>query len=521
MTSLDDAMNHALPFLPFELLSTHTKDPPLHASALSLFVVWASFTSFYITTFILYWKRKDVHPIKSKMPLLSAVSAFFGYLTVTVHAFEAFYTGSFRWPCWLRSWTLWFIVPCTFLAYPFRAFRFLMVARNASFMASMQDRQEEFEQIVELPTRYSNPMNTKKNDKEEEENKTIATATATATITPTASIVQMAPSCCFVCTACCTPAQYSTKAHIATIRGHIRRIHAYAAATVGCFAVITVIMQIGDGPQQAAYGCQAPSLFTTIGHSIAFGLLLVIESMFVVWMVVQNMSDTFSINYELKFLLMAKIMFVVPYMVFEHFIHRQCSTETYSNQSLPTATPLTTQELILDTHDHTCVWIHLSYWFVSGWVVSAYAISIVWPLWQSLTHGERALRKEHEQKLSKFAKRRRTSQMLLSLNKLLAYKNGRDSFFNFLKGEYSMENLLFYEACTKYNKWIPTCQDDVQKYMAAKEIYLKYIQPNKAPFEINLPTQITKPLIELFEQKEDETGKRWLCFVFFTQVGLS
>ena len=514
-------MNHALPFLPFELLSTHTKDPPLHASALSLFVVWASFTSFYITTFILYWKRKDVHPIKSKMPLLSAVSAFFGYLTVTVHAFEAFYTGSFRWPCWLRSWTLWFIVPCTFLAYPFRAFRFLMVARNASFMASMQDRQEEFEQIVELPTRYSNPMNTKKNDKEEEENKTIATATATATITPTASIVQMAPSCCFVCTACCTPAQYSTKAHIATIRGHIRRIHAYAAATVGCFAVITVIMQIGDGPQQAAYGCQAPSLFTTIGHSIAFGLLLVIESMFVVWMVVQNMSDTFSINYELKFLLMAKIMFVVPYMVFEHFIHRQCSTETYLNQSLPTATPLTTQELILDTHDHTCVWIHLSYWFVSGWVVSAYAISIVWPLWQSLTHGERALRKEHEQKLSKFAKRRRTSQMLLSLNKLLAYKNGRDSFFNFLKGEYSMENLLFYEACTKYNKWIPTCQDDVQKYMAAKEIYLKYIQPNKAPFEINLPTQITKPLIELFEQKEDETGKRWLCFVFFTQVGLS
>ena len=516
MTSLDDAMNHALPFLPFELLSTHTKDPPLHASALSLFVVWASFTSFYITTFILYWKRKDVHPIKSKMPLLSAVSAFFGYLTVTVHAFEAFYTGSFRWPCWLRSWTLWFIVPCTFLAYPFRAFRFLMVARNASFMASMQDRQEEFEQIVELPTRYSNPMNTKKNDKEEEENKTIATATATATITPTASIVRMAPSCCFVCTACCTPAQYSTKAHIATIRGHIRRIHAYAAATVGCFAVITVIMQIGDGPQQAAYGCQAPSLFTTIGHSIAFGLLLVIESMFVVWMVVQNMSDTFSINYELKFLLMAKIMFVVPYMVFEHFIHRQCSTETYLNQSLPTATPLTTQELILDTHDHTCVWIHLSYWFVSGWVVSAYAISIVWPLWQSLTHGERALRKEHEQKLSKFAKRRRTSQMLLSLNKLLAYKNGRDSFFNFLKGEYSMENLLFYEACTKYNKWIPTCQDDVQKYMAAKEIYLKYIQPNKAPFEINLPTQITKPLIELFEQKEDETGKRCGCALYFS-----
>ena len=73
-----------------------------------------------------------------------------------------------------------------------------------------------------------------------------------------------------------------------------------------------------------------------------------------------------------------------------------------------------------------------------------------------------------------------------SLHKLLASNPLRLLYFDFLKAEHSIENLLFYEACIKYNKWIPTCQDDVQKYTAAKEIYLKY--------KSKYPKYKTKPL---------------------------
>tara|TARA_B110000971_G_C19518390_1_gene280624 strand:+ start:119 stop:508 length:390 start_codon:yes stop_codon:yes gene_type:complete len=60
-----------------------------------------------------------------------------------------------------------------------------------------------------------------------------------------------------------------------------------------------------------------------------------------------------------------------------------------------------------------------------------------------------------------------------------------------------MENLLFFTAATKYqNKrmW----RNTMDKYQAANNIYEKYIKPNVAPFEINLPAKVKKPIVDLF-----------------------
>ena len=61
-----------------------------------------------------------------------------------------------------------------------------------------------------------------------------------------------------------------------------------------------------------------------------------------------------------------------------------------------------------------------------------------------------------------------------------------------------MENLLFYEACLHF-KTKKFWNDPMEQFMAAHVIYEKFVKSNVAPFEVNLPAKVMKPLTALFE----------------------
>ena len=365
----------------------------------------------------------------------------------------------------------------------------------------------------------SNPMRTN--------NQTPATTTPTTTTPTTPSTTTTSTSPCLRWTACCTASRHATKAHVTAIRSHIRWINNYAGITVLVFILVTAVTQALDA-KTAMYGCNVPTLRGAISYSILLGVLIAIDGTFVVWMTISKITDSFSINTELKLLLLAKLIFVVPYIGFDYFT-LDCNAFFLA----PSKTPLTATEVWLlqsqsavENSDSvtSCVWIPLSYWSLCFWVIAAYMTSIVWPLWQSLLAGERTLRREYG--AHHHIARGKSAQMFFSLKSLLQHKNGRDAFLNFLRGEYSMENLLFYEACEKFTAHLPEWNGGgggsegefyvrnpslapVDKYTAANKIYEKFIQPDKAPFEINLPSRIQKPLIDLFEGRgNDKPGSR-------------
>ena len=486
-------------WIPYELLKI--TNPPLQASATGLFVSWSAFTAFLSITLFLYWRRRDLQPIKSRMPLLCCLSAIFGWLSVTIHAFEAFYTGPYRWPCFVRHWTLYVIIPCTLIAYPFRAFRLLMVARLANFIASVQDRSGSLSHgddtdDVPVDLSMSNPMKkqaevemTDFSGREQKVKKLSASAFQTSSSSTNQHTNQHSSnprvSPCLRMTACCTAAKTAEIAHITVVRNHIRNTNVYAAICVLMFMLVAAITHATNA-QSHMYGCAAPSLRGAVSYTIFASVVLLFDLGFMVWLGVSGVSDNFSIRTELQISFCTKIIFIIPYLIFD-FLTMNCST---ISAILPTETPLADISSI-----EACIWIPLSYWAMFAWVLASYLTSIGMPLWQSLESGERALRREYEMKSTSLTKR--SSKMLTSLNKLLENTEGYESFLNFLKSEYSMENLLFFTAATKYqNKrmW----RNTMDKYQAANNIYEKYIKPNVAPFEINLPAKVKKPIVDLF-----------------------
>ena len=556
--------NTSWAWLPYQLIQIQISDTSLQASATGLFVTWSAFTSFFLLTICLYWLRRDIQPIKSRLPLLCVISACFGYASITIHAFEAFYTGPYRFPCFARHWTVWLIIPCTFLAYPFRAFRLLMIARLATLISSIQTRSgplriESFRQTNDTRPQnlMSNPMsknrgkknstnssssntntnttnsnNDNDNDNNSDEYKTSLEMTeinfvdsssspspsskkrsesalfttkklsnsafdASIQIQKMSSLKDLIKpendknkcSCCFQVRACFTPAQMASTRHVTVIRGHIRNLYLYAGLLVGLLILVTIITH-STNERAGMYGCAAPTFRGAISYSVAIGLILCVESLLVLWLAISGVSDNFSIRTELQIVLVAKILFVVPYLVFD-FLTLNC---TNMINVLPTLVPMSNP---LDFIQMECVWIPLSAWVLFFWILASYITSIVLPLFQSLRAGERALRREDD--ITSHTLTRRTSDMLTSLTKLLEDKLGYDAFLTFLKSEYSMENLLFYKAAKSFKNKI-TWSNDMDKYSAAHNIYEKYIKPNSAPFEINLPARVQKPVVHFFDE---------------------
>ncbi|KAL1493232.1 hypothetical protein ABEB36_011324 [Hypothenemus hampei] len=72
-----------------------------------------------------------------------------------------------------------------------------------------------------------------------------------------------------------------------------------------------------------------------------------------------------------------------------------------------------------------------------------------------------------------------------SFDKLMKSGAGRKVFRNFLKGEYSEENILFWLACEEFKK----LTDKALTERRAKLIYMSYIHPD-SPTEVSLDSQV-------------------------------
>ncbi|KAI4886269.1 hypothetical protein NFI96_010598, partial [Prochilodus magdalenae] len=82
-----------------------------------------------------------------------------------------------------------------------------------------------------------------------------------------------------------------------------------------------------------------------------------------------------------------------------------------------------------------------------------------------------------------------------SIEKLLGCKAGQLAFQEFLRSEYSEENILFWQACEEYKK----IKSTPEMIIAANRIYSEFVQV-EAPRQINIDsgtrTNITKNISE-------------------------
>ncbi|CAJ1061156.1 regulator of G-protein signaling 21-like isoform X1 [Xyrichtys novacula] len=82
-----------------------------------------------------------------------------------------------------------------------------------------------------------------------------------------------------------------------------------------------------------------------------------------------------------------------------------------------------------------------------------------------------------------------------SLDQLLECKTGQLVFEDFLRTEYSEENLLFWLACQEYKKI--TCEAEMM--LAAKRIYTEFVQVD-APRQINIDCVTREEISENLSQ---------------------
>ena len=554
-------------FLPYErVVALQGIHAPLQRSALALFGAWCAFTVFFLATLVLYMLRRDLQPIKSRMPFLCAVPALFGWITVTVHAYEAFLTGPSAWPCWAKHWTIWVVIPGTFVAYPWRAFRLIMVARLADWIAyhhrnTMTIAQSLRSMPQPMVATYSNPMREVQGKirsrlsaasakalvsekKQTLEGKAASAGTKMTTtgnskkanhhrvpskrLTGSAFSLSQAASVAVTkkrivkrhrqhkvelphpedvvvgCFACCHNPQRASSAslafaHIKALRLHIRWTNGYAAVVIVAFAIAALVTQIVD-EKNAMFGCVMPNTRTVITYAVCIGLVVATNIAFMVILVHEGISDNFSIRAELSIVTVCMLIFVVPYVVYLFRIRDTCSPvlkrlPVPDRENAPT-----------DISWGDCIWVNLSDWSIFLWVGISYCTSIGWPLWQSLANGARALRREDDTKKLNTRKIPKNSwRVLVSLQATLEDESSRAAFFEFLKSEFSPENLLFYDACEAFRTkgyW----KSGREKFDAAKRLYLEYIKPNKAPYEVNLPSKIRAPLQAQFD-KDQERGR--------------
>ena len=542
-------------FLPFsrvvDLPGVHA---PLQRTALALFGAWCAFTTFFFGSLFLYMQRRDLQPIKSRMPNLCALSAVFGWACASVHAYEAFYTGPEQWPCWVRHWTIWVLIPGTFVAYPWRAFRLIMVARLADWIAyhhqnTMTIAQSFRSMTIPKTVAYSNPMRAQKKGtrgtaKSNATSKAKAARKKSAAGTKTkakdldlkdSSLIRIPSknltSSAFNMTnvasasgakqreakshkrrsvampkpddvvvgffACChnpgkAVSASSAVAHIKALRLHIRWTVGYVATVMLVFSIAALVTHI-IVPQNAMYGCVMPNIHTAITNAVCIGLVVATNVALMIVLVYEGISDNFSIRAELFIITICMLLFVVPYIVYTFQIRHTCGTVL---EQLPISDP---QDAPADIFWQDCIWITLSDWSMFMWVVTSYCTSIGWPLWQSLAQGAQVLRREDDTRRSlKRRIPRNTWKALESLKATLEDPHSREAFFEFLKSEFSPENLLFYDACEAFRTQMYWPSDDA-KFDAAQRLYMKFIKPNKAPFEVNLPSKMRAPLDAQFD----------------------
>jgi hypothetical protein len=302
------------------------------------------------------------------------------------------------------------------------------------------------------------------------------------------------------CFACChnpktTSSASLAFAHIKALRRHIRWTNGYVATVMVVFAIAALVTHIIDA-ENFMFGCVMPHLRTVITYAVCIGLVGATNVLLMVLLVHEGISDNFSIRAELSIVTVCMMIFVLPYVVYLFRIRDMCGAVL---ARLPVPNPADAPR---DMAWDDCIWVHLSDWSMFLWVGTSYCTSIGWPLWQSLANGARALRREDDTKKLNTRKIPKNSwKVLVSLRATLGDEHSRAAFFKFLKSEFSPENLLFYDACEAFRTQTYWESDD-KKFDAAKRLYLKYIKPNSAPYEVNLPSKLRIPLQAQFDNDQ-------------------
>jgi hypothetical protein len=139
--------------------------------------------------------------------------------------------------------------------------------------------------------------------------------------------------------------------------------------------------------------------------------------------------------------------------------------------------------------------------FVSGFVVQPFAICIqgYYPLWLTIKHEREKL--DQSGSLEKEDDARQTglnAKNIERLRNLLADDEGVVLFQDFLKSEFSVENLMFYEACETYQNLISQAidQNDTVPKMAAS-IFENFVVIN-SPFCVNISHKTRKEINDCF-----------------------
>jgi phage shock protein PspC (stress-responsive transcriptional regulator) len=97
-------------------------------------------------------------------------------------------------------------------------------------------------------------------------------------------------------------------------------------------------------------------------------------------------------------------------------------------------------------------------------------------------------------------RRNSTASLKDDLKSMLKNKVARDNFLEFLKKEFSVENILLYDACTKFKKMISDAPQQLA-WEYACEIYEKFIDP-RGPLTVNISDTSRRKLSISFESNE-------------------
>jgi hypothetical protein len=99
--------------------------------------------------------------------------------------------------------------------------------------------------------------------------------------------------------------------------------------------------------------------------------------------------------------------------------------------------------------------------------------------------------------------RKKSSSHTCDLKQILKNEEARGKFLEFLKKEFSVENMLLYDSCLKFKQMLPgISEQDAWEY--ACEIFEKFIDP-RGPLTVNIADSSRRKLLRIFTSSEQSS----------------
>ncbi|MES1916293.1 MAG: hypothetical protein MHM6MM_008125 [Cercozoa sp. M6MM] len=218
----------------------------------------------------------------------------------------------------------------------------------------------------------------------------------------------------------------------------------------------------------------------------AFGVVYLIIFLYFAWLL-RGRFDSFRIKEELRATAIVGVVVLVPW----YLLNNIDSLVNGINDDFPLSTVLL--------------------WFFSLFVLG---VSCVWPIYLSIK-GVKVPEFEPPEKIA-------------TLEQLLRNKAGHDSFKDFLKSEFSVENLIFWTHCEDYHRQVAEAQSKIDSGVAAPHTFKRIVKAAQvilrtyvesyAPLEVNLShsvqTDISETMDELLELSRGTLPSDWQTELF-------